>query len=86
MHRLDYCIVPAKAIGAMKRSFIIILIAGIVVYLCFDAFAFDDEDWQYWNTENISIKLADDWKLGLEEEFWQNQHLEKVQPFILSCL
>lgn len=32
-------------------------------------FAFDDGDFQYWNTENISWKIADNWKMTLEQEF-----------------
>ncbi len=33
------------------------------------AFAFDDGDYQYWNTESISWKLGKEWKAKLEEEF-----------------
>lgn len=31
-------------------------------------FAFDDGDFQYWNTESVTWKIDDDWKMGLEEE------------------
>ncbi len=33
------------------------------------AYAFDDGDFQYWNTESASWKLNDNWKMSLEQEF-----------------
>ena len=41
----------------------IIIIGGKV------SFAFDDGDFQYWNTEAASVKINDEWKLNIEEEF-----------------
>ena len=44
-----------------------------VVFLTFflenTVFAFDNNDLQYWNTECVSWKVSDKWKLALEEEF-----------------
>jgi len=33
------------------------------------SFAFDDGDFQYWNTESASVKINDHWKFNIEEEF-----------------
>jgi len=33
------------------------------------AFAHEDGDWQFWNTESIEGSLAENWKIKLEEEF-----------------
>ena len=33
------------------------------------SFAFDDNDFQYWNTESVSWKITEDWKMKVEEEF-----------------
>ena len=41
----------------------------IMIFSSGTCFAFDDEDWQYWNTENVSYKISDEWKAGLEQEF-----------------
>ena len=49
----------------MRR--IIILIALMIISAGY-AFATDDGDFQYWNTENISWKLDENWKIGFEEE------------------
>lgn len=40
-----------------------------VLFLCPKIFAFDDGDFQYWNTESISKKLSQHWEVTLEEEF-----------------
>jgi hypothetical protein len=34
-----------------------------------DAFAYDNGDWQYWNTESIEGNINEKWKIKLEEEF-----------------
>lgn len=47
---------------------IFILINAIIIFTCSSVFAFDDEDWQYWSTLNISTKLSDEWNLAAEEE------------------
>jgi len=37
------------------------------------SFSFDDGDFQYWSTVSVSKKLADNWRLSLEEEArWGN--------------
>ncbi|UCC95870.1 MAG: DUF2490 domain-containing protein [Candidatus Omnitrophota bacterium] len=46
----------------------------LTIVLFFTAFsgncyAFDNGDFQYWNTESVSWKPNDDWKTTLEEEF-----------------
>ncbi len=46
---------------------IIILVIGIIISVSY-AFAADDGDFQYWDTEGISWKLGQDWKIELEEE------------------
>jgi hypothetical protein len=33
------------------------------------AFAYEDGDWQCWNTESIEGNLTENWKIKLEEEF-----------------
>ena len=48
-----------------KYSILVILITFFTGY----SFAFDDGDFQYWNTENILWKINDDWKAQLEVEF-----------------
>ena len=54
-----------KNLGAFICAF------SLVSYMLFTnpCFAFDDEDWQYWYTESASIKLSDEWKAELEQEF-----------------
>lgn len=47
---------------------VISLILAIFAFPPF-LFAFDDGDWQYWNTEDVSVKFSGDWKLAVEEEF-----------------
>ena len=46
-------------------------IAFFIFFLLFSlkCFAFDDNDFQYWNTESLSWKANDDFKVTLEEEF-----------------
>ncbi len=43
----------------------------IVLLLFFGSYssAFDDGDFQYWNTESVSWKINDDWKAQFEVEF-----------------
>ena len=36
---------------------------------CSFVFAFDDGDFQYWNTESMSFKIGKDWKANVETEF-----------------
>lgn len=47
----------------------IVVLAAIIIFTGQAAFAFDDGDWQYWNTESASVKLADEWKASVEQEF-----------------
>ena len=49
-----------------------IIILGILTAMLFlpkTCIAFDDGDFQYWNTESISYKINDNWKINAEEEF-----------------
>ena len=50
----------------MRRGIILIIL--VLIFPCY-SLAFDDGDFQYWNTESISWKINQDWKLALEEEF-----------------
>ncbi|MDD5610662.1 MAG: DUF2490 domain-containing protein [Candidatus Omnitrophica bacterium] len=38
-------------------------------FMVFKAYAFDDHDFQVWNTESEEFKLNKDWKLTLDQEF-----------------
>jgi len=49
----------------MKLSLITIL---LILLMSSSAFAFDDGDFQYWNTESLSWKINDKWKASLTEE------------------
>ena len=40
----------------------------LTIFLC-NCYAFDDGDFQYWNSESISVKLKKNWKIELGEEF-----------------
>ena len=40
----------------------------LTIFLC-NSYAFDDGDFQYWNSESVSVKINKDWKIGLEEEW-----------------
>lgn len=50
------------------RSIIVVSIALSVLFLYRHALAFDDGDWQYWNTEEVSFKVSDNCKAVVEEE------------------
>ena len=43
-----------------------VLAAGSLTLYCY---AYDDGDFQYWNSESLSVKLNNDWKAALSEEF-----------------
>ncbi|MBU3911050.1 MAG: DUF2490 domain-containing protein [Candidatus Omnitrophica bacterium] len=48
-------------------------VALSAIFLCHCVYGFDDGDWQYWNTESASVKLVDEWKASIEQEFrWGN--------------
>ena len=51
----------------MKR-FTIAIGFFLTIFLC-ECYAFDDGDFQYWNTESVSFKVGDDWQAQLDEEF-----------------
>lgn len=50
-----------------KRKYVFIIL--IITIFPFKCFAFEDGDFQYWNTESVSFKIKDDWKFKIEEEF-----------------
>ncbi|NQT28499.1 MAG: DUF2490 domain-containing protein [Candidatus Omnitrophica bacterium] len=56
-----------KLVKAIFSVFIGVFISAIV--FCGNVYSFDDGDYQYWNTENVSWKLGDYWKASLEQEF-----------------
>ncbi|MFA5200001.1 MAG: DUF2490 domain-containing protein [Candidatus Omnitrophota bacterium] len=59
----------------MKR--IILTAMGIALLLSTKVFAYDDGDFQIWNTESEEMQLNKDLKLGFEQEFrWGNNASE----------
>ena len=52
-----------------SRAKIIFIIMAPMFMLPMTGFAFDNGDFQYWNTESLSYKINKDWKIGIEEEF-----------------
>lgn len=53
----------------MKKFIIIGLSVGFVLSKVMTAFAYEDGDWQFWNTESIEGNLSENLKVKLEEEF-----------------
>ena len=53
----------------MRSNRVIILLSASVFLIQARSYSFQDNDFQYWNTEGVSWKIADDWKMELEEEF-----------------
>lgn len=50
----------------------IIAVANLILFLLTPipfSWAFDNGDFQYWNTESIEVKFAKSWKIKLDEEF-----------------
>lgn len=47
----------------------LVLIITLILPALKPSFAFDDGDFQYWNTESVTWKVYEDWKANLEEEF-----------------
>jgi len=52
----------------MKRITFLIAVL-LAVSFSTDSYAFDDGDFQYWNTESASWKFEEGWKIKIEEEF-----------------
>ena len=47
-----------------------IIVLSLLILICSsDSFAFDDGDFQYWNSESLSVEINKDWKINLEEEW-----------------
>lgn len=56
-----------------RVGFLVVWIAVSVLLFIPEGFSFDDGDFQYWNTETLSKKINDQWKISLENEFrWGN--------------
>lgn len=54
----------------MFRVKVTILLAVMLTLIFYQSsFAFDDGDFQYWNTESASWKIDDNWRINLEQEF-----------------
>lgn len=51
----------------MKK--VIMAIIGLTLFLTVEVYAYDDGDFQVWNTENQEFKINKDSKITLEEEF-----------------
>ncbi len=59
----------------MRRT--ILIITGIVIFLFSRAYAYDDGDFQIWNTDVEEFALKKDLKLAFEQEFrWANNASE----------
>ena len=52
-----------------KAKIFVFLVLFLGLFFLQASFAFDDNDFQYWNTESVSWKIGQDWKAKLEEEF-----------------
>lgn len=56
-----------------KERFVISTLAVnlflIILLSSYHCYAFDDGDFQYWNTESIEVTLDKDWKIKVAEEF-----------------
>lgn len=52
-----------------NRTKLALVILVISIILPMRSFAFDDGDFQYWNTESLSCRINKDWKVRVEEEF-----------------
>lgn len=50
----------------MKKLLFLLLLNYLFLPFSFSS---NDGDYQYWNTESVSFKLSDHWKMNLEEEF-----------------
>jgi len=56
--------------GKMSRiNFLILCLVVLTLLFVPEGFSFGDGDFQYWNTESISKKINDDWKIALVQEF-----------------
>ena len=53
----------------MKRLVLIGLGICLFLFISSSSFAYDNGDWQFWNTYNIAGNLSDKWKMGLEAEY-----------------
>lgn len=55
----------------VRHKVALFFIASILPHMFLNdmCLAFDDGDFQYWNTEGISFRISDKWKVKLEEEF-----------------
>ena len=53
----------------LKIIFFIVALFLIIFQLPHYCYAFDDNDFQYWNREGIEAKLAENWKIAIYEEF-----------------
>jgi hypothetical protein len=51
----------------MKREVMVMI--GFILILAFNAYAYDDNDFQVWNTEAEEFKVNKNAKIGLEEEY-----------------
>jgi len=58
-----------KKEDSLVRYSIFLYVVVAAVFLTGTSYAFEDGDFQYWSTGSISGKLAENWKIKLEEEF-----------------
>lgn len=69
----------------MKQIIACLVVVGFLL-IAFDGYAYEDGDFQYWNTESIDVKLTDKVGAYIEEEFrfgdnasefyYQHSHLQ----------
>jgi hypothetical protein len=52
----------------MRKENFLAIFFFLIVFVR-NGYAFDDADFQYWNTESLSWKVNKDWKISLDEEF-----------------
>jgi hypothetical protein len=55
---------------SMNRTMLKLLCGSVALFACRAAVAYDDGDWQFWNTDSVETKINDRLKTKLETEFY----------------
>ena len=58
---------PLGKVTKVPGKISLLLMCCLIFFLGY-TYAFDDEDFQYWNTESLTVKINDRWKATLEED------------------
>ncbi|OGW74718.1 MAG: hypothetical protein A2Z72_07880 [Omnitrophica bacterium RBG_13_46_9] len=53
----------------LKGIFSVFNLILCIVFFASPSYAFDNGDFQYWNTESVEVKLKENWKFKVDEEF-----------------